>query len=68
MVEGEAVYVDPAGNIYVFEKKGSGGKDIWRWERRKDCKARVHVRERVAFRKSTIIPMPQIQRGKKREH
>ncbi len=40
--KGKALFVDPAGHIYVFETKGSWGKGIWRCERRK---ARVHVCE-----------------------
>ncbi len=44
--KGKVLFVDPAGHIYVFEKKGSG-KDIWRCERRKECKARVHVTEGI---------------------
>ncbi len=43
----KALVVDPACHINVFEKKGSGEKDIWRCERRKECKARVHVSEGI---------------------
>ncbi len=42
----------------MFEKQGSGWKDIWRWKRIKDCKARVYVMEGKMIRESMIFTCP----------